>query len=174
MDSLTFFTCIALGTSFVIACNQLSKFNSFNSVASNSPTNFQLKDSPNSNTPDVSLRVNLLPYELLDRQANSYADISLILSNYSEREIKIEVIHLEIVGASSRRVLMSRTPQELQVSSKTSLKPGETRTLEYRLHSASKVYQEGQDVFARIRYRQSEQPERVVQSNPEAVAFMIP
>ncbi len=48
------------------------------------------------------------------------------------------------------------------------------KVLEYRLQYPSRIYRRGQDAIARIRYQQFGQSEQVVQSNPEAVAFMIP
>ena len=174
MDFLTCLTCMALGTSFVIACDQQPKLNGFNPLVFSRQTHSYSKDMPDSNKANVSIRVNLLPYEILDPQATSYADISLTLSNSSEKEIEIEVTSLEIMAAGSRRVLMSSTPEELRLPTKTSLKPRETQILEYRLHSKSKLYQKEQDVLARIRYRKTGQSEQVIQSNPEGVAFMIP
>jgi hypothetical protein len=165
---------MALGTSFVIACDQQPKLNGFNPLLSSRQTRSYSKDMPDSNRANVSITVSLLPYEILDRQVTSYADISITLSNSSEKEIEIEVTRLKIVTAGSGQVLMSSTPEELRLPTKTSLKPRETRTLEYRLHSESKLYQKDQDVLARIRYRQTGQSEQVIQSNPEGVAFMIP
>jgi hypothetical protein len=174
MDFLTCLTCIALGTSFMIACEQQLELSRFKVGVPSSQINSQSKGALDSKKANVSITVNLLPYEILDRQATSYGDISLTLSNSSEKEIEVEVIRLEIVAASAGRVLMSSTPQVLNLPAKISLRSGETRTVEYRLQSASKLYQKGQDAFARIRYRHTDQSERVIQSNPEAVAFMIP
>ncbi len=118
--------------------------------------------------------VKLVPYEILVEKATSYADISLTMSNLSQNDIKIEVEQIEIVTAGSERVLMSSTHQDLKLPAKIAIQPGESRILEYRLKSESKIYQPGQYVIARISYRQNEQTEQVVQSSPEAVALMIP
>ena len=68
---------------------------------------------------------------------------------------------------------MSATPQ-MGLPEPISLKPNESKVLEYCLQYPSRIYRRGQDAIARIRYRQFGQSEQVVQLNPEAVAFMIP
>jgi len=68
---------------------------------------------------------------------------------------------------------MSATPQ-MGLPEPISLKPNESKVIEYRLQYPSRIYRRGQDAIARIRYRQFRQSEQVVQLNPEAVAFMIP
>jgi hypothetical protein len=137
-------------------------------------SDFQQNNLQNVRRTDVSVTVKLVPYQMSNGEATSYADVSLTISNTTGRNVELEVTHLAIVPSGSEQVLMSSTPHELKLPGKISLKPEESGVLEYRLKSEAKVYQRGQKVIAQIRYRINTQTEQVVQSSPRGVAFMIP
>ena len=164
---------LTLGTSPMISCTQAPE--PINST-SETPAivTSQGENIPNPMSANLSMKVELLPYEILDRQATSHADISLTLSNTSQKNIEVEVKKIDIVTAGTAQVLMSSTPQELGLPTKIALDSGEKRIVEYRLQSLSKLYQQGQDVIAQILYRGDDRAEHLVKSTPEAVAFTIP
>ncbi|NER25502.1 MAG: hypothetical protein F6J86_31185 [Symploca sp. SIO1B1] len=174
MNFLTGITGLALGTALVMACNQEPELSSSKHVVASSNNSHSKGSLDSSRTAELSIKLNLLPYEVLEPQASSYADILLTLSNFSENKIEVEVTRIQIVVGGSDQVLMISTPKKLDLPAKISLKPGEHKVSEYRLQSESKLYQQDQDVLARIYYRQVDQPEEMIQSSPEAVAFMIP
>ena len=162
---------LTLGMSFVILCVQPSS-DGCSTSAIEAIANTQLSKLLSYRT-DMQITVKLLPYEILAGKARSYADISLTVANMSENETEVKVSHIEVVASDSKQVLLSSSPEKLGLPTTISLKPKENKALDYRLQSESRVYQRGQDVFARIVYCQNGH-EQLSQSNSEAVAFMIP
>jgi len=123
----------------------------------------------------MSITLKLLPYEILDGTAASYADVSATFVNSASTPLEIEVQQIEIVADTTEKtVLLSATPQALKQSPHLLLKPSERRSVSYRLSVDSKRYEPGQLVIAHLRYRLKEQPSQTVRSLPEAVAFTIP
>lgn len=173
MYFLTCLTCLLIGTSLAALCSgdQTKLWNPISLTPTS--TNAQQNNLPYRRA-GVTVKVKLRPYEILASKATSYADISLTVSNNSEKVVETEVMQINILASGSQQVLMSLTPQELDRPSKVSLQSGESRVLQHRLQSESKLYRRGQDVIAQIHYRQGSQTESVVQSEPEAVAFTIP
>src|ERR687885_2880784 len=113
MYFLTALTCLTLGTAVMISCNLQLKPNSFTSIAP-VRTYFQKTDSQpnnlqNSRRTDVSVTVKLVPYQMSNGEATSYADVSLTISNTTGRNVELEVTRLEIVASGSEQVLMSST-----------------------------------------------------------------
>lgn len=173
MYFLTSLTCLTLGASLTLSYNPQWELSNSTSVP-HVRTYSQANKLQTYKRGDMSVTVKLVPYQVLNGEVTSYADVSLTISNTTERNIEVEVTRIEIVGSGSEQVLMSSTPQELKLPDRISLKPGESRVLEYRLKSKSKIYQRGHKVIAKIRYQTNSQAEQVVQSSPRGVAFMIP
>ncbi|MBD2048353.1 hypothetical protein H6F78_22610 [Coleofasciculus sp. FACHB-64] len=128
----------------------------------------------NSQRANMTMTIQLLPYEILAGTAISYADISLVFTNLSKKNQVIEISQIEIVPVNSEQVLMSATPQELERPAKVLLKPGESKVLEYRLKCKSKIYRRGENAIAHIHYQLNGRTQTVAQSESQAVAFMIP
>ncbi len=135
--------------------------------------NSQPTKSPNVRRADVSVTVKLRAYEFLGGKVVSFGDVSLILSNPTKQNVEFEVIRTEIVASDSEKVLMSATRQELKLPNAISLKPGESRALEYRVKSGARVYQKGQRVIANVHYQMNGQRAQIAQSNVQAVASLI-
>lgn len=128
---------------------------------------------PNVRRADVSVTVKLRAYEFLGGKVVSFADVSLTLSNPTQKNVEFELIRTEIVASDSDKVLMSASRQELKLPHTISLKPGESRVLEYRVKSGDRVYQKGQRVIAKVRYDINGQPTQTAQSNIQSVASLI-
>jgi hypothetical protein len=128
----------------------------------------------NSRKTNMLMTVKLLPYEILAGKATSYADVSLTLSNPCQQDKEISINNIEILTANLEQILMTSTPESLKVGKKIFLKSGESILLEYRLQSQSQIYQRGQEVIAQISYQLNSETEKILLSQPEAPAFMIP
>ncbi len=173
MYFLSCLTCLTIATHFIVSGANIPP-PSCSTYGTPVKINLQPNNLQNSRRINVPVTVKLLPYEIAAGATTSYADISLTISNKTEQNIEFEVIRLKIVVNVTELVLMSSTPQKLQRPHQLLLKPGESKVLDYRLRSKSKIYKREQKVIAQIHYQIKGQHEDVVQSNPQAVAFMIP
>lgn len=137
-------------------------------------SNSQLSQFFNVRRADVSVTVKLRAYEFLGGKVVSFGDVSLTLTNPTQKNVEFELIQTEIVASDSDKVLMSASRQELKLPNTISLKPGESRVLQYRVKSGDRIYQKGQRVIAKVRYHINGQTAQTVQSNVQAVASLIP
>ena len=137
-------------------------------------SNSQLNQFYNVRRADVSVTVKLRAYEFLGGKVVSFADVSLTLSNSTQKNVEFELIRTEIAASDSNKVLMSATRQELKPPNTISLKPGESRVLEYRVKSGERVYHKNQQVIAKVRYHLNGKPMQTAQSTVQTVASLIP
>ena len=169
MDLLTFLAYLAMASTFMTSETLSTNFTILAPIMANAQSN----NSSDLSSLNLPLTVKLLPYQVFDKKALSYADILLNITNTSTETVEIEITQLLVVTSGNNQVLMSSTPQDLALPPIVSLQPGENRVVEYRLKSESKVYKRGQQVMALIQYRQDAQPETTVESPAEQVAFIM-
>ena len=182
---------IILRTTLLVCCGNLSK--SLKTEASYYPSLPSKRSLKLKETAIVKIG-KLHPFEILFREAISYADITLQLVNNQDKTVAIAITNIEIVDLETDQVLLSdklltvtRQPfpiqknfpkqkkRPLQFPESITLAPKEKITLNYRLKSPNKLYQKGKQVYTKVYYRQDQQLlKKVIYSEPENVAFTIP
>lgn len=176
MDLLTCFTWMALNGGCLSPSWHPTKTDAGVIISANrlKPMRPKLPRSPQSPPRNMSITIKLLPYEILAGTATSYADIAITVANPTTTPIVVTVNQIDITAAATQTVLLRSTPKMLGSARQIRLQAGETRTVDVRLETPTQIYQPGQPVTAVVRYQRNTEPERITQSGPESVAFMIP
>ena len=165
--------CIATFT-MAIGC-MVSSSSESKLINSNLSASMNLANNLPDNLPEIRgfnipMTVKLVPYEVTAQNGTNYAEISLNISNTSRRDVEVQISQVTVLAGGENYVLLSATPQELGLSSKISIQPGDVKVLNYRLKSESKRYQRGQKVVALIYYQQDGHLTGIAVSNSEQVS----